>query len=133
MVSSLQLKKIYYLLVFALVACSTGHCRRGADEVLEKVEPKPPTAFEQEDLGSIRVSKPDGSLQCNMREGLSLEDMASRELKDIQIINSEKMNDGLMRIQACGTPTGMLNVYTIRHQDLRKAQLAGFSLVKEKN
>lgn len=129
---ALKMKNLNYILVLLFVACSTGHCRRGADQVLVDVEPEPPSGFEQKDLGSIRVAKPDGSLQCNMREGIALESMAKSQLKGVKILASEKMNDGLMRIQQCGTPTGMLNIYTIPHKDLRKAQKAGFDLLTEK-
>ena len=113
------------------VACSTGHCRRDGKEVLEKVDPKPPSGYEEENLGSLRVGKADGSQQCGMRAGVSLEDMAKEELPGVKILSSEKRNDGLMRIQSCGADTGMLNTFEIRHQDLRKAQKAGFTLIKE--
>lgn len=112
------------------VACSTGHCRRDGKGVLEKVDPKPPTGYEQENLGSITVAKADGSLQCEVKMGTKLEDMAQELLPGIEILSSEKRSDGLLRIQACGAATGMLNTYTIRHQDLRKAQMAGFAILK---
>ncbi len=128
----IKMKSLNYILLLLFVACSTGHCRRGADQVLEDIEPTPPSGFEQKDLGSIRVAKPDGSLQCNMREGITLESMAKKELKGVNILASEKMNDGLMRIQQCGTPTGMINIYTIPHKDLRVAQKAGFELLSQK-
>jgi len=94
------------------------------------VDPKPPTGYEEENLGSIRVGKSDGSLQCGMKVGVSLSDMSEAELKGIKILSSEKKNDGLMRIQSCGASTGMMNTYEIRHQDLRKAQNAGFTVIK---
>ena len=124
-------KFLLFALVFTCVACSTGHCRRdGSGRVLEKVDAKPPAGYQQEDIGEITVAKPDGSLQCGVRIGLSLKQMAKKQLKDIKILASEKKNDGLMRIQSCGSPTGMLNTYTIRHQDLRKAQKSGFTVLK---
>jgi hypothetical protein len=115
-----------------IVACSTGHCRRDGKEVIEKIDPKPPAGYEQENLGSIRVGKTDGSQQCDMRAGVSLAAMAEEQLPGIKILSSEKRHDGLMRIQSCGADTGMLNTYEIRHQDLRKAQKAGFVVIKEK-
>lgn len=115
-----------------VVACSTGHCRRDGKEVLEKINPKPPTGYEEENLGSLRVGKTDGSQQCGMRGGRSLEEMAAKDLPGVKILSSEKRNDGLMRIQSCGADTGMLNTYEIRHQDLRQAQKAGFTVIKEK-
>ena len=127
-----KLKSVLWSLTLILVACSTGHCRRDGKEVLKNIDAKPPTGYEQQDLGSIKVSKSDGSLQCGMRAGMSLEDMAQKELPGVKILSSEKLNDGLMRIQSCGAETGMLNVYQIRHQDLRKAQKAGFTLFNTK-
>lgn len=124
-------KSFLWCLSLIVVACSTGHCRRDSSEVLKAVDPKPPAGYEQENLGSLKIGKLDGSQQCGMKAGITLADMAESELKGVQILSSEKRHDGLMRIQSCGAPTGMLNVYEIRHQDLRKAQSAGFSLVKE--
>jgi hypothetical protein len=120
-----------FFIFFALIACSTGHCRRdGSGKVLEEINAKPPTGFNQEDLGEITVSKPDGSLQCGVRVGMDLDVMAKKELAGVKILSSEKRNDGLMRIQSCGSATGLLNTYTIKHQDLRKAQESGFTVQK---
>lgn len=127
-----KIKTLIWGLCLILVACSTGHCRRDGKEVLEKIDAKPPTGYEEQDLGSIRVAKPDGSLQCEMRAGMLLEEMAKDQLPGVKILSAEKLNDGLMRIQTCGAETGLMNVYTIRHQDLRKAQKAGFTLFKNK-
>ncbi len=125
------LRSLVWCCTLIIVACSTGHCRRDSQEVLQKVDPKPPTGYEEENLGSLRVGKADGSQQCGMRAGVSLEDMAKEELQGVTILSSEKRNDGLMRIQSCGASTGMLNTYEIRHQDLRKAQKSGFTVIKE--
>lgn len=127
-----KIKSLVYFLALIFVACSTGHCRRdGSGQVLQQVDAKPPAGYEQEDLGHLTVSKPDGSLQCQARPGIPLDEMAKKELVGVKILSSEKKSDGLMRIQSCGSATGMLNTYTIRHQDLRTAQKAGFTLVKE--
>lgn len=124
-------RSLLWLLTLIVVACSTGHCRRdGSGKVLEKIDAKPPAGYQQESIGNIVVGKPDGSLQCGQGVGVSLENMAKRDLGGVKIIASEKKNDGLMRIQACGTPTGMLNTYTIDHKDLRKAQSSGFTVLK---
>lgn len=127
-----KIKMFLWCSTLILVACSTGHCRRGEKDILEPLDPKPPTGYSEENLGSLFIGKSDGSLQCGMREGIPLKEMAKNELENIQILSSEKKNDGLMRIQSCGSPTGMLNVYEIRHQDIRKAQQAGFTVLKTK-
>ena len=117
-------------LLFAGIACSTGHCRRDGSLVPSKVDAKPPTGYTQENLGSIVVGKADGSLQCEMKTGLSLEEMAEKQLNGIKIISSRKAHDGLVRIQTCGVETGMLNLYEIQHQDLSQAQKSGFTVIK---
>ena len=124
----------YFLLSVLLIsaACSTGHCRRdrsgGQGPVLEKLNPKPPTNYEQKDLGEVTVAKPDGSLQCEPDSGLGLDQMALEQLAGIEILSSSKQNDGLVRIQVCGTETGMLNTYRIHSKDLVRVQKAGFTL-----
>ena len=123
-------KSVLWCMALVFVACSTGHCRRDSKEVLQKIDPKPPTGYEEENLGSIRVAKSDGSQQCGIKAGISLSDMANEELPGVTILSSEKQNDGLMRIQSCGASTGMMNTYEIRHQDLRKAQKSGFTVLK---
>lgn len=127
-----SLRSLIWCCALIFVACSTGHCRRDSKEVLQVIDPKPPAGYEQENLGSLRVAKADGSQQCGMRAGVSLENMAKNELDGVKIISSEKRNDGMMRIQSCGASTGMLNTYEIRHQDLLKAQKAGFTVIKPK-
>ena len=127
-----KLKSFAWCCALFFVACSTGHCRRDGKEVLKKIDSKPPAGYEQENLGSLQIAKADGSQQCGMRTGISLADMAKKELPGVKILSSEKKNDGLMRIQSCGAETGMLNTYYIRHQDLLKAQKAGFKLLKTK-
>ena len=126
---SKNLLALWFLLFFG-IACSTGHCRRNESQVLKKIDAKPPTGYEQQDLGNIVVAKPDGSLQCGIREGMKLNQMAKAELEGVEILASEKRSDGLMRIQVCGSETGILNTYTIRHQDLPKAQKSGFIVFK---
>lgn len=121
---------VLIILSFYAVACSTGHCRRDGSLVQEKVDAKPPTGYTQENLGSLVVGKSDGSLQCEMKVGLSLEEMAQTQLSGIKIISSRKAHDGLVRIQTCGVETGMLNLYEIQHQDLSQAQKSGFTVIK---
>ena len=119
---------------FVLVACSTGHCRRdGSGKVLEKINPQLPMGYEIEDSGHVTVAKPDGSLQCEMRPGFDLDQMAREQLVGIQILSSSKQNDGFMGIPVCGGETGLLNTYTIHSRDWVKAQRAGFFLLKDKN
>ena len=49
-----------------------------------------------------------------------------KELKEVPIISATHLNDGLMRIQLCGSPTGDANVYEIEETYLDKAKSLGF-------
>ena len=60
----------------------------------------------------VMVGKTDDSLQCGYNVGVSIEAMAS-ELEGIPILKMEKRSGGLMRVQSCGSGTGMMNVYHI--------------------
>ena len=81
-------------------------------------------------MKTVKVYKPDGSLQCNQGQALSVKEMEG-ELRDIKIISSDKKHDGLMRIQVCGQPTGMNNVFEIAETDLEKAKAHGFKVWKK--
>jgi hypothetical protein len=95
--------------------------------VVPKEEGK--TLSEQEMANEVvLVSKSDGSLQCGYKIGVTIEAM-SKELNNIQILKSEKRNDGLVRIQSCGAPTGMLNVYHIYRKDVKTALKLGYKVI----
>lgn len=73
----------------------------------------------------VYVYKADGSLQCGQGQKIAPNEMA-KELAPIQVFSSETKNDGLMRIQVCGHPTGYCNVYEISEDDLEQALKLGF-------
>ncbi len=73
----------------------------------------------------VRIYKPDGSLQCNQGEAIPLPDM-EKDLAGIQVFSRGRRNDGVMRIQLCGSPTGMCNVYEIPRKDLAAALKLNF-------
>ncbi|MBY0451380.1 MAG: hypothetical protein K2P92_00005, partial [Bdellovibrionaceae bacterium] len=75
--------------------------------------------------GRVFVYKPDGSLQCGQGSRITPEDM-KKELGAIKVFSSENKSDGMMRIQVCGAPTGMANVYEIDQKDLEAALKLGF-------
>lgn len=76
-------------------------------------------------LDKVKVYKADGSLQCGQGKALSIQEM-QKELKNIKVYSSANKNDGLMRIQVCGAPTGNSNVYEIDGKDLEAALKLGF-------
>lgn len=116
------------LLVFA--ACTSGQCRRDGTPVMADDSVK---TISEEQLANeiIVVAKSDNSLQCGYNVGITLEVM-SRELEGIKITKSEKKHDGLMRIQSCGAPTGMMNIYHIYRKDAKKAVKIGFKVLDYK-
>lgn len=73
----------------------------------------------------VRVYKPDGSLQCDQGKPVSLDEM-KKQLGSIPVLQMIKKSDGLMRIQQCGSPTGMSNVYSIERKNLSAATKLGF-------
>ncbi|MEY4615999.1 MAG: hypothetical protein RJB66_959 [Pseudomonadota bacterium] len=108
-----------WLLVFTLfgLGCSSTHCRvKEIQQLQAKQESKPKT---------VRVYRYDGTLQCGMGKRISVEEM-QKDLKDIPVISTAHLNDGLMRIQLCGSPTGDANVFEIEELYLEKAKSFGF-------
>ena len=102
------------LLIF-VIGCASGHCRG------RKVTGETSAA-------RVLVFKTDGSRQCAKNSGIKPADMA-KTMDGIQVLSSESRHDGKMRIQACGTSTGQINVYEISESDLEKAKALGFELL----
>lgn len=76
-------------------------------------------------LDRVKVHKADGSLQCGQGKAIPVAEM-QKQLKDIKVFSAVNKNDGMMRIQVCGSPTGNSNVYEIDRKDLDAALKAGF-------
>ena len=76
---------------------------------------------------SVWVKRPDGGKQCAPDSAQDL-DLGSKELAKlgIPVLESSKKNDGKMRIQVCGQPTGSENSYRIPRSSLSKASALGF-------
>src|SRR5436309_8561696 len=75
---------------------------------------------------SIEVAKDDGSLQCEMGQPVSLDQM-EKELRAANIAVEAravearaKKADGIQHPRMCGASTGTMNVYRIRTSDLEK-------------
>ena len=85
------------------------------------------TAAAQAEDDTIEVFKPDGSLQCEDDEGISLTEMA-RDLRrqGIGIVDSRKGHDGIFRMTMCGASTGNINIFSIFMRDLTEAEDIGF-------
>lgn len=113
-------------LLFILGACSHGNCRttQKSNEVPAKINSEVPVAASST-LDRVKVYKSDGSLQCGQGKQIALAEM-QKQLTGIQVYSSANKNDGMMRIQVCGSPTGNHNVYEIDRKDLEAALKAGF-------
>ncbi len=116
--------------------CQNKPCREiQAEKMAQKNEKNPGTPVDGKSVTptqttsagqlKVKVFKPDGTLQCGMGSKIPLETM-EKELKGIKVFSKTNQNDGLMRIQVCGAPTGQSNVYEISRTDLEKALKAGF-------
>lgn len=105
------------LVSFVVLGCSSTHCRVKEIEQLQ--------AKQESKAKTVRVYRYDGTLQCGMGKRILIEDM-QKDLKDIPVISSAHLNDGLMRIQLCGSPTGDANVFEIEEVHLEKAKSLGF-------
>ena len=122
------------VMISLLFGCASGNCRQlsntnaagtntattapapGADTAAKPATAKPDT---------VVVYKADGSLQCAMGKPVSVEAMEA-QLSGIQVVAREKKSDGMMHIQVCGSPTGMMNTYTIPTNRLSDAEKRGF-------
>lgn len=95
---------------------------KGVTPPAGKADAKKPAVVE-----NIIVYKYDGSLQCGMGKAIPVEDMG-KELTavGIRVSAREKKSDGLMHIQVCGQPTGMVNAFTIPSDRLKEAEQLGF-------
>lgn len=130
-------KVLWILGSLILVGCSTKYCREPwrtypksekASQVSESPQADPNPATPSEDVHRrVLVYKYDGSLQCEMGSGVSLDAMA-KELKGITVYSKQRRHDGLMHAQVCGSRTGYANVYEISAKDLEEAQARKFQL-----
>lgn len=141
-------------LLFA--ACSSRPCREPRIPELDHSSPKPalqtpsaPAMVSATDQSSdktaagtmvgsptmaadsrVRVYKPDGSRQCEKNAGQSILVM-ERELAGIPVFAREKRKDGLMHVQVCGSPSGMINIYEIELARVKQAEERGFKRWEE--
>ncbi len=118
-----------------IASCTSKHCRterdvippKGPVETKKAKDLKGDKPISKDRVDTVRVYKYDGTKQCSKGKEITLNVMAE-ELKDLDVFVKEKLSDGLMRIQVCGQPTGMANVYEIRKSDLEKAESRGFKV-----
>jgi len=130
-------KLILFPFVFIVISCTSSNCKRKKvippypqqKNIIELESPKKESKSDLANLPKTFVYKYNGSLQCGMGRAVPLKTMA-KELNGISIFSQKSKPDGLMHIQACGTPTGLANVYEILERDIAKAQELGFKVWK---
>ena len=133
MLRTILLYVLGFYLAMATISCASKDCRSIKEEQKNQSGDNKPVPIPAEldpmtkppQTEKIKVYKPDGSLQCGQGKPVSLEEM-QKQLGKIKVYASFKKNDGLMRIQLCGHPTGNSNVYEIHINDLENAIKLGF-------
>ncbi|MFN7728055.1 MAG: hypothetical protein ACK5P7_02745 [Bdellovibrio sp.] len=120
------------ILVMGLLvsACGTGPCKEQRSEAstqkpVQATLPMNDVKNTTNPSNRVRIFKPDGSLQCGQGKAIPLAQM-QKQLGSIKVFSAVNKMDGLMHIQACGTPTGQSNVYEIDRADLDEAKKLGF-------
>jgi type IV pilus biogenesis protein CpaD/CtpE len=125
------------LIATSLFGCASGKCRQkktNKDFVqqarnLPEFQKKQPKKVTYEDLKIIQVHVPDGSLQCEANSQKPVNSFKQKlENNGIKVIKVSHVSDGAIRIQVCGSPTGMLYVFEIQQVDLEKAKKLGFQV-----
>lgn len=111
-------------LLGALAACTHGNCRTQEDAKKSAVQSEV-IVEKSKSTNRVKVFKYDGSLQCGQGKKIAPADM-QKDLKGIEVFSSSNQNDGMMRIQLCGSPTGNANVYEIDRKDFEAALKLGF-------
>lgn len=119
----LRLSLILVSMVAVLSACSSAKCRQNSAKPVAAGEVASMDQSAAQDR--VRVYKADGSLQCGQGRAIPLPEM-EKDLKGIKTYSSINKNDGMMRIQVCGSPTGNCNIYEIDRKDLASALKNGF-------
>ena len=119
------------VLTVVLASCTTGNCR---SEQVKREQAGPEAAIPKENkllpdpsqVERISVFKPNGSLQCNQGKTIDKAVM-EKSLKGIRVYKSSVENDGKLRIQMCGAPTGNVNIFEIDKVNLEMAITLGFA------
>ena len=138
------MKKMMIVFSLLMMGCASGNCRH-QEEVKKEAAAKTAVAPASGATGAsstagsavalpsggsmksdrVKVFKYDGSLQCGMGKPIAVEAM-KKDLKGITVYSAQNLQDGLMHVSLCGSPTGKANVYEIDRSNLEKAVKLGF-------
>jgi hypothetical protein len=118
-----------------LVSCVEGPCRHLKNPEMAMAPRKTAAVASGTNSGAaladtvdtkhVFVARPDGSLQCQLAQGESL-DVSEKDLGGIRVFSRNKKSDGKMHIQSCGSATGMINIFEIPESSLPEAESRGF-------
>jgi len=119
-------------LLLLFIGCTMKKCREINDPTA-KVEQEQSSALaanssakeKKNEEKTVEVYQYDGTKQCGQGKEIKIEAMAKR-LKSISILSQRSQDDGLMRIQMCGAPTGRIHVFQIPEKKLKIAIKRGF-------
>lgn len=106
-------------------SAATGRATKGATDKAKAEVGAKKTTTSRPAGETVVVYKYDGSLQCGMGKAIPVRDM-EHELSGIPVLERENKPDGMMHIQVCGQPTGMVNAYVIPLVKLPDAERRGF-------
>ena len=120
--SRIQKIILFIVFCFTILGCAAGNCR--SQKPMSEQSSNNASQMVNV-MDRVKVFKYNGSLQCGQGKSVTVKEM-QKELKDIVVYSGVEKNDGMMRIQVCGSPTGDANVYEIDRKDLEKAQSFGF-------
>ena len=77
----------------------------------------------------VEIFQYKGSLQCEINSGVPYWEMEQELFAvGIEVLASAEADDGLAHIQVCGSSDGVINVFSIRENQLAAAQALGFRL-----
>jgi hypothetical protein len=125
------MKRIFlsFILAAVMVGCASGKClqanTQAAASAANPGAHAKDTMKPASKLDRVKVYKADGSLQCGQGKSIAAAEM-QKELGDIKVYSTATKNDGMMRIQVCGSPTGNANVFEIDRSNLEAAVQKGF-------
>lgn len=78
----------------------------------------------------VWVMRDDGSKSCDPtpkdKDGGLKAGADALSRMGVPVLESKKMDDGMMHSQVCGAPTGRKNAYKISKKDLKNAEAMGF-------
>lgn len=130
----METKKLVFfcgLISVVFFGCTSGNCR---SQQIKKEQMQGPAPIkdnkllpEENQTNRVKVYKLDGTLQCSEGKKIEISEMEKELTKNnIKVYKSFSENDGMMRIQVCGSPTGNSNVYEINKENLKSAIELGF-------